>query len=158
MIISKYGLLILSINIVKRFSLLINLTYIDINWYSLLISFIDTDYRGHLTTMDSDRAAKVVWYRLVCIKGRRFQGEFEFDALKHVEHGFWKVLVRCLCAATRPGRVRLKLANKNEEQIITGYPIDGAMGSLVGEWVRKLSVVCLHNNAIVARGILVYIA
>ena len=43
----------------------------------------------------------------------------------------------------------------NEEQIITGYPIDGAMGSsgARGGRVRKLSVVCLHNNAIVARGI-----
>ena len=42
----------------------------------------------------------------------------------------------------------------NEEQIITGYPIGGAMGSLGGGQVAKLSVVCLHNNAIVARGIL----
>ena len=42
----------------------------------------------------------------------------------------------------------------NEEQIITGYPIDGVMG---GGWVRNLSVVCLHNNAIVARGIMVAI-
>ena len=41
----------------------------------------------------------------------------------------------------------------NEEQIITGYPIDGAMGSSGGGRVRKLSVVCLHNNDIVARGI-----
>ena len=45
----------------------------------------------------------------------------------------------------------------NEEQIITGDLIDGAMGSLGGGWVRKLLVVCLHNNAIVARGILVII-
>ena len=44
----------------------------------------------------------------------------------------------------------------NEEQIITGYPIDGAMGSLGGRHVQKLSVVCLHN-AIVATGILVTI-
>ena len=43
----------------------------------------------------------------------------------------------------------------NEEQIITGYPIDGAMGRSGGRQVRKLSDVCLHNNAIVARGILV---
>ena len=43
----------------------------------------------------------------------------------------------------------------NEEQIITGYPIDGAMGSSGGGRVQKLSVVCLHNNTIVARGILV---
>ena len=43
----------------------------------------------------------------------------------------------------------------NEEQIITGYPIDGSMGSSVGGRVRKLSVICLHNNAIVARGTLV---
>ena len=42
----------------------------------------------------------------------------------------------------------------NEEQIITGYPIDGAMGRSGGGRVRKLSMVCLHN-AIVARGILV---
>ena len=40
-----------------------------------------------------------------------------------------------------------------EEQIITGYPIDGAMGSSGGGRARKLSVVCLHNNAIVAIGI-----
>ena len=33
---------------------------------------------------------------------------------------------------------------KNEKQIITGYPIDGAMGSLGGGRVRKLSMVCLH--------------
>ena len=43
----------------------------------------------------------------------------------------------------------------NEEKIITGYLIDGAMGSSGGGWFRKLSVVCLHNNAIVARCILV---
>ena len=43
----------------------------------------------------------------------------------------------------------------NEEQIITGYPIDGAMGCLGGGWARKFSDVCLHNNAIVARSILV---
>ena len=43
----------------------------------------------------------------------------------------------------------------NEEQIITGYPLDGAIGSLGEGRVRKSSVVCLHNNAIVARGILV---
>ena len=41
--------------------------------------------------------------------------------------------------------------------MITGYSIDGAIGSSGGGWVRKLSVVCLHNNAIVARGILVTI-
>ena len=35
------------------------------------------------------------------------------------------------------------------------YPIVGTMGSSSGGRVRKLSVVCLHNNAIVARGILV---
>ena len=39
--------------------------------------------------------------------------------------------------------------------MITGYPIDGDMGKSVGGRVRKLSDVCLHNNAIVARGILV---
>ena len=43
----------------------------------------------------------------------------------------------------------------NEEQIITGYPIDGAMERSGGGRIRKLSDVCLHNNAIVARGILV---
>ena len=42
----------------------------------------------------------------------------------------------------------------NEEQIITGYPINGAMGSSGRGRVRKLSVVCLHNNAIVAGGFL----
>ena len=45
----------------------------------------------------------------------------------------------------------------NEEQIITGYPMDGAMGSSGGRRVWKLSVVCLHNNTIVARCILVTI-
>ena len=45
----------------------------------------------------------------------------------------------------------------NEEQIITCYPIDGAMGSSGVGRVRELSVVCLHSNAIVARGILVTI-
>ena len=39
--------------------------------------------------------------------------------------------------------------------MISGYPIDGAMGHLDGGRVRKLSDVCLHNNAILARGILV---
>ena len=43
----------------------------------------------------------------------------------------------------------------NEEQIITGYPIDGAMLRSGGGRFRELSDVCLHNNAIVARGILV---
>ena len=43
----------------------------------------------------------------------------------------------------------------NEEQIIIGYPIDGAIGSSGGGRVQKLSVVCWHNNAFVARGILV---
>ena len=43
----------------------------------------------------------------------------------------------------------------NEGKIITGYLKDGAMGSSGGGWFRKLSVVCLHNNAIVARCILV---
>ena len=44
----------------------------------------------------------------------------------------------------------------NEEQIMTSYPIDGTMGCAGGERVRKLSMVCLHNNGytIVARGIL----
>ena len=51
----------------------------------------------------------------------------------------------------------LKAVKINEDQIITGYPIDGAMGSAGGERVRKLSVVCLHNYAIVARCILVII-
>ena len=37
--------------------------------------------------------------------------------------------------------------------IITGHQIDGAMGSSCGGPVRKLSDVCLHNNAIVARGL-----
>ena len=45
----------------------------------------------------------------------------------------------------------------NEEQITTGYPIDGAMGSSGSGRVLELSVVCLPNNAIVARGILVTI-
>ena len=45
------------------------------------------------------------------------------------------------------------MLHDNEEQIITGYPIDGAMGSSGGWQVRKLSAVCLHNTAIVARGI-----
>ena len=45
----------------------------------------------------------------------------------------------------------------NEEQMITGYPIDGAIGSSGGGRVRKLSLVCLHNNAMFARGILVTI-
>ena len=45
----------------------------------------------------------------------------------------------------------------NEEQIMTGYPIDGAMGSSGSGRFRKLSMVCLHNNAIVARGTLVTI-
>ena len=45
----------------------------------------------------------------------------------------------------------------NEEQIMKGYPIDGATGSSGGGRVRKLSMVCLHNNAIVARGIVVTI-
>ena len=45
----------------------------------------------------------------------------------------------------------------SDDQIITGYPIDGAMGSSGGGRVRKLSVVCLHNNAIIARDILVTI-
>ena len=49
------------------------------------------------------------------------------------------------------------LSFNNEKQIITGYPIDGAMGSS-GEWrFRELSVICLHNNATVARCILVTI-
>ena len=43
----------------------------------------------------------------------------------------------------------------NEEQIITSYPIDGAMGRSGGGRVRKFADVCLHNNAIVAKGILV---
>ena len=48
---------------------------------------------------------------------------------------------------------------RTEEQIITGYgyPIDGAIGSSGGGRVRKLLVVCLHNKAIIARGILVTI-
>ena len=45
----------------------------------------------------------------------------------------------------------------NEEQIITDYPIDGAMGSSGRGRVRKLSVDCLHTSAIVSRGILVTI-
>ena len=43
----------------------------------------------------------------------------------------------------------------NEEQIITGYPIGGAMECSGDGRVRKLLDVCLHNNAIVARDILV---
>ena len=43
----------------------------------------------------------------------------------------------------------------NEEQMITVYPIDGAIGSSGGGRVWKFSVICLHNNAIVERGILV---
>ena len=58
----------------------------------------------------------------------------------------------CTCIFDHP-MYRLYL-HYNEE---TGYPIDGAMGSSGGGRVRKLSVVCLHNNAIVARGILVTI-
>ena len=49
------------------------------------------------------------------------------------------------------------LLSYNEEQIITGYLIDGAMGSSDGGRAWKLSLICLHNNAIVARGILVTI-
>ena len=45
----------------------------------------------------------------------------------------------------------------NEELIITGHSKDGAMGSSGGGRVPKSSVVCLHNNAIVVRGILVTI-
>ena len=44
-----------------------------------------------------------------------------------------------------------------EKQMITGYPLDGAIGSSDGGRVRKLSMVCLHNIVIVARGILVNI-
>ena len=42
----------------------------------------------------------------------------------------------------------------NEEQIINGYPFDGAIGSSGGRRIWKLLMVCLHNNAIVARGTL----
>ena len=45
----------------------------------------------------------------------------------------------------------------NEGQIIISYPTDGAMGSSGGGLLREFSVVCLHNNAIVAKGILVTI-
>ena len=45
----------------------------------------------------------------------------------------------------------------NEEQIITGSPIDGAMASSGAGRVRNLLLVCLHNNTIVAWGILVTI-
>ena len=38
------------------------------------------------------------------------------------------------------------LGGLNEEQIIIGYPIDGAMGSTRGEQVRKLSVVCCERH------------
>ena len=41
--------------------------------------------------------------------------------------------------------------------MITGYPINGAMASSGGGRVWKLSMVCLPNNAIGARGILVTI-
>ena len=58
-------------------------------------------------------------------------------------------------AVTRTYFIRMTWHLPNEEQIITGYPIDGAMGSSGGGRLRKLSVVCLHNNAIVVRGILV---
>ena len=53
--------------------------------------------------------------------------------------------------------ILLSLLLFNEEQIIIGYPIDGAMVSSGGGRVRKLSVVCLHNNAIFAKGIVVTI-
>ena len=39
--------------------------------------------------------------------------------------------------------------HENEQQIITGYPIDGAMVSSGGGRVLKISVVCLHNKAAV---------
>ena len=42
----------------------------------------------------------------------------------------------------------------NEEQIISVCPIGGAISVRVDGGVRKLSVVCLHNNAIVARCIM----
>ena len=38
------------------------------------------------------------------------------------------------------------LSKCNEEQIMTGYPIDGAMGRSGGGRVRKLSDICLHNT------------
>ena len=47
--------------------------------------------------------------------------------------------------------------SNDEEQIITAYPIDGTTGSSGGGRVRKLSTISLHNNAIVARGIIVTI-
>ena len=51
----------------------------------------------------------------------------------------------------------MKYSFCNKEQILTGYPIDGAIVSSGGKRLRKLSMVCLHNNAIVVRGILVTI-
>ena len=43
----------------------------------------------------------------------------------------------------------------NEEQIITSYPIDGAIGRSGDGMIRKFSDVCLDDNAMVAKGILV---
>ena len=50
------------------------------------------------------------------------------------------------------------IVESNEEQIKTGYPIDGAMGSSGGGRVSEVIVGLSHNNAIVARDILVTIA
>ena len=50
------------------------------------------------------------------------------------------------------------MVESNEEQIKTAYPIDGAMGSSGGGRISEVIVRLLHNNAIVARGILVTIA
>ena len=72
----------------------------------------------------------------------------EWSTLNQILNGLW-----CFQSA----KCKLIPDVVNEEKIITGYPIDGAMGSSVGGRVRKLSVVCLNNNAIVARGILVTI-
>ena len=63
-------------------------------------------------------------------------------------------LTGCLCYLVLSLDQMRNTCYPNEEQIITGYPIDGAMGHSVGGLVRKLSDVCLHNNAIVARCIL----
>ena len=60
----------------------------------------------------------------------------------------------CLGAAVSFYYMHIKCIH-DEEQIINCYPIDGAMGHSGGGRVWKLSDVCLHNNAIVVRGILV---
>ena len=59
----------------------------------------------------------------------------EFDIVRHLSiKAFLFLFDHC------------EYSKAKKEQIIHGYPLDGAM-------VRKLSIVCLHNNAFVARGI-----